>query len=65
MTTNLAKYINSILRGAPSLPICALVKITLKKKNKILVPWMRHKNRVHVTSRSCISWRYYCPTTKK
>jgi len=33
MTTNLAEYMNSVLKGARSLPICALLKITFQNIN--------------------------------
>jgi len=33
MTTNLAECMNSMLKGARSLPICALLKITFQNIN--------------------------------
>ena len=37
MTTNLVECMNSILKGAQSLPICALVKTTFERTNSWFV----------------------------
>jgi len=52
--TNIAKCMNYVLRGALSLPVCDLVKITFER-TKILIHCTRNTNEVHVTSRSSIS----------
>jgi len=60
MTTN--------LKGARSLPVCALVKTTFKRTKywfKILVHWMRHKGGKHITSRLSICETFYCPDIQK
>jgi len=54
--TNLAKGMNSIMKRACSLPIFTLIKSTFEK-NKLLVCWTRHEDRVYVMSKTWIRRR--------